>query len=121
MARLNPHDFHRLNKDVVPRLDRTRSQRYIGNLRSDRIALRSLVDEALNLAVGLNTQVEIKEKERGELGIAREPAVKYVNKIQVKIPFEKNELTTEEDVRQYVKALEETYLQQIKERKRIRL
>lgn len=121
MVKLNPNDFDRLTKDIVHRMDRIRSQRFIGNLRSDRIALRSLVDEALNLAVGLNTPVERAEKKEEKPGIAREPAVKYVNKIQVKIPFEKNELTTEEDVRQYVKALEETYLQQIKERKRIRL
>lgn len=125
MIKLDPKDWDRITQPIVRRMDKIDSQRFIGNLKSDQMALHTMVEQALNQAVRLNTPVEVVEAkgevEGNEPGIVREPIVKYVNKIQVKVPFEKNELSTEDDVRQYVKALEKTYLQKIKERKRIRL
>ncbi len=128
MKKLELPDFKRLITPITTKEAGIVRERFVGNLRSDRSLLPKLVENALNRAVEINVKaVKIYPEDISENQIGEDAAssvknrVKYVNQGSVHIPFDKNELVTEEDVRQYVKALEDIYINQIKENKRIRL
>lgn len=125
MQKLAFPDFERLTAPIKKKISDIAQQRFVGNIRSDRAALSSLVEDALNSAVAINIKKEkVRYPEAGETvgNETREPVViKYVNKENVHVPFGKDELSTEQDVRDYVMAMQETFLKQIEENKRIRL
>jgi hypothetical protein len=50
-----------------------------------------------------------------------EPKIQYIKQSNVRVSFSKTELKTEEDVEEYVEALKEELLRQIKENRRITL
>ena len=124
---LNSSSFDNVLKPINQKIADIKEQRYIGNLRSDLALLPSLVETALNSAVALNAKAnevyETVKNEQTAQDINSEPvvAIKYVNKHNVHVPFDKSELSTEEDVRQYVESLQKVFLKQIKENKKIRL
>ena len=100
----------------------------MGNLRSDRALLPTLMENVLNRAVELNEKTvktypedtstnKVSEKETR----FEKSRIKYVYQGSVHIPFDKSELITEEDVLQYVMKMQEVFLKQIKDNKRIRL
>lgn len=117
MIKLSAEDFEKLTRRISAILNDIPNQRFIGNLRADRTGLSALVEMVLNQAVELNRP----QDDSADASTAAEPQVRYINKSQVRIPFKKQELSTEEDVKDYVKALEETFLKEIKENRRIRL
>jgi hypothetical protein len=54
----------------------------------------------------------------GEVG---EPKVHYISKSSVRVDIGKSELENEQDVNEYIEALKEEFLKQLKENKRIRI
>ena len=124
---LNSSSFDNVLKPINQKIADIKEQRYIGNLRSDLALLPSLVETALNSAVALNAKAnevyETVKNEQTAQDINSEPvvAIKYVNKHNVHVPFDKSELSTKEDVLQYVESLQKVFLKQIEENKKIRL
>lgn len=120
-------DLERLLAPITKKISELERERFIGNFIASLSNLPSLVSNALNSAAILNAKhiTPTYTKEGGDIpNTNNEPVptpIKYVNKSKVNIPFDKNELTTEEDVRAYVKTIEQIYLNHIKENKRIRL
>ena len=120
-------DLERLLAPITKKISELEKERFIGNFIASLSNLPSLVSNALNSAAILNAKhiTPTYTKEGGDIpNTNNEPVptpIKYVNKSKVNIPFDKNELTTEEDVRAYVKTIEQIYLNHIKENKRIRL
>ena len=53
--------------------------------------------------------------------IAADPKIHYIHKSNIKVEFEKKELQTELDVQEYVEALKEALIKQIKQNRRINL
>lgn len=130
MQKLKKQDLHRLIQPITDKISQIPNQQFVGNLRSDRLYLSSLVEDALNKAVSINSKKvddegykSVASTTKSDVNINNEPivSIKYVNRDRVHIPFEKDELITEEDVNQYVLKMQEVFLKQIKDNKRIRL
>lgn len=100
---------------LVQRKNSLKNERFIANIRQSKNHLVELHNYALNLTQDLIAKAEDKD------GGVKEPKAKYKLKNKVHVDFDKNELTTEEDVIQYVEALKEAYLNQIKNNFRITL
>ena len=54
-------------------------------------------------------------------GKAQEPPTKYIKKNSIHVQFVKHELTSAEDVEDYIEALKEAYLERIKQNLKITL
>ena len=100
-----------------------------------------IVDEgfkpnSMKVNFDLVERIEIQEKKEGffdlmatmmlgvcsSLGIFKiNPESKYIKKSNIHVDFDKHDLTTEEDVEAYIKALKEAYLERIKQNLRITL
>jgi len=128
MQKLNKQDLDRIMQPITDKISQISNQRFVGNLRSDRALLPTLMENVLNRAVELNEKTvktypedtstnKVSEKETR----FEKSRIKYVYQGSVHIPFDKSELITEEDVLQYVMKMQEVFLKQIKDNKRIRL
>lgn len=118
MLQLQEDDFARLIHDFKKRGEGIENQRFIGNLQAERSHLSTLINDILNKAVEINVRNSHTEK---PMEGGSEKIISYVSHDAVNIPFDKDELTNEEEVREYVKLLEEVFIKQIKNNKRIRL
>lgn len=118
MLKLGEDDFSRLIHSFKMRGEGIKNQRFIGNLQSDRNNLSTFVNDILNSAVEIHAKNSRTEETASGAG---EKIISYVSHDAVNIPFDKDELSNEEDVREYVKVLEEIFIKQIKNNKRIRL
>ncbi|MBW7869163.1 MAG: BREX system P-loop protein BrxC [Brumimicrobium sp.] len=101
-------------KDELQYIDK---ERFISNLRTKTADLRQKEAKILNHAVDLTTAYNSE----GETQIVSEPRVHYVPSNTIKVNFKKSELRDEKDVEEYLEALKERYLQEIKNNKRIKL
>ncbi|NLA16135.1 MAG: BREX system P-loop protein BrxC [Bacteroidales bacterium] len=125
LQKLTPTDLDRLILPIKQKLADLNDQEFVGNLRSGRDELSAMVVEALNTAVELNASTAPslygETSTQGKHRVEGAPAIKYVNRNNVHVPFPKTELTTAEDVQDYATALQETFLKEIEDNKRIRL
>jgi hypothetical protein len=88
------------------------SQRYIAQLRQYRTEANNNYTNALNLIQKLRTPKDHS---------VSEPQIQYIKQSNVKVIFPKSELKTAEDVEEYVEAMKQELLRQIKENRRITL
>lgn len=114
IMKLKESDSARLLAPMEKKMAAMKTQRFIGNLRAARADLPEAIVGILNQAARHNAAA-------AEQGGSAELPVKYVNKNNISVSFDKSELTTEEDVRAYAKELERELLEQIGKNKRIRL
>ncbi|NLN95595.1 MAG: BREX system P-loop protein BrxC [Bacteroidales bacterium] len=127
IKKLSEAGREKLVEPIEKKLADIKRQNFIGNIRSARTELPKLTEQVLNKAVEINisTTSPITPYPGGDTVKPdnwKEPVhVTYINKDNVLIPFDKNELATEDEVREYVKLLEEIYLKEIQQNKRIRL
>ncbi len=97
-------------------IDKLRKQRFIANIRDAKSrTLEVIFPRQLNEMIRLSTPVVPSDS-----GV-QEPKPHYVRTSAIKVHYAKSELKTAEDVNDYIEALREAYLQQIKETKRITL
>lgn len=108
-------------KSILSPLDehenKIKETRYIANLKQYQSEAGSLVTNALNR---IQEIIRKKEEAAGEAKM-NEPKVHYIQSSQVKVAFGSKELRTEEDVNEYVEALREALLEQIKQNRRINI
>ncbi len=112
-SKLKETEKEQVLASLIQRKNSLKNERFIANIRQSKNHLVELHNNALNLTQDLIAKAEDKN------GEAKEPKAKYKLKSKVHIDFDKNELSTEEDVMDYVEALKEAYLNQIKNNFRI--
>lgn len=113
-------DFQKLDdtkkRDVLNTLNdmiaKTYGQRYVAQLRQYRVEANNNFTSALNRIQDLLVPTN---------SVVNEPKIQYIKQSNLYVGFSKTELTTEEDVVEYVYALKEELLRQIKENRRITL
>lgn len=121
----NRKDFESLETEekeqVITGLEKRKksieNERFVANIRQSKNYLAELHTNALNLMQSLLAK---SEDDSGD-GKAAEPKAQYKLKSNVHIDFDRKELQNEEDVIQYVEAVKEAYLKQIKNNFRITL
>jgi len=91
--------------------NKVRQQRYIASVRQYGSEIGDLQVKQLNEIQRLIT--------RAKGGDAQEPKVQYIKRANIVVHFEKSELTSEEEVNEYVEALKKEMLRHIKENRRI--
>ncbi len=97
--------FHALRKNV-------KEQTFIANIRLAKTKAGDLYIEQLNKMAAWTTP--------NEMG-ASEPQPQYVKSSNLRVNFDKHELKTESDVEEYVEAIKNAYLEQIKKNRKITL
>ena len=93
-------------------ISKTYSQRYIAQMRQYSVEANNHFTSALN-----RIQVLLMPKDQE----VNEPKIQYIKQSNVRVSYSKTELKTAEDVEEYVEALKEELLRQIKENRRITL
>ena len=107
---------NQITRPLEEELDKLRQQRFIANIRDAKSrTLEVIFPRQLNEMIRLSTPVVPSDS-----GV-QEPKPHYVRTSSIKVDYPKSELKTAEDVNDYIEALREAYLQQIKETKRITL
>lgn len=114
IMKLKESDSTRLLAPMEKKMAKIKTQRFIGNLRAARESLPEMVEGILNQAARRNATAATQ-------GGSTELSVKYINKNKISVLFDKSELTTEDDVREYVEEFERTLLELIRKNGRIRL
>lgn len=95
--------------------DRVSRERFIGNIRDlTRDMQDNLYPGQLNLMMTLSAPVKTDGK-------PPKPIAKYIKKTNIHVNFDKDDLTTDEDVLAYMEALKEAYLHHIHQNTRITL
>ncbi len=89
-------------------------ERFIANIRQSSNQISELHTAALNLMATYLVKPEVE-------GRAAEPTIKYIQRKNVFVSFDKKELHTEDDVLAYIEAIKEAYLKRVKENIRITL
>jgi hypothetical protein len=97
--------FHVLSKNV-------KEQTFIANIRLAKSQAGDLYTEQLNKIVELATPKET---------VVSEPSPQYVKSSNLRVNFDKHELKTEADVEEYVEAVKNAYLEQIRKNRKITL
>jgi hypothetical protein len=97
--------FHALSKNV-------KEQTFIANIRLAKNQAGDLFTEQLNKIVTLATPKE---------SLVSEPPPQYVKSSNLRVNFDKHELKTESDVEEYVAAIKNAYLEQIRKNRKITL
>lgn len=106
---LKPFDLHK---------SKVAAERFIGNIRDLKRNMQdNLYSDQLNLVLHLLSPKDAV----GEKGVEYKVKAKYIKKSSIHINFNKHELTTEEDVLNYMEALKEAYLERIHQNLRINL
>lgn len=107
------------NKIILPFqevIDKLQTQRYIALIRDSKSkTLENLFPKQLNEMIRLSTPADTGS------GEVQEPTPHYIRRASIKVDFDKTELRTEADVNDYVEALKNALLEQIKETRRISL
>ena len=100
-------------------------QRFIANIRQVKIGVGNLLTTQLNEMMRMAAPTESKPPpgtdDPKKQDIAADPKIHYIHKSNIKVEFEKKELQTELDVQEYVEALKEALIKQIKQNRRINL
>lgn len=94
---------------------RVARERFIGNIRDLK---RNMQDNLYSDQLNLMLHLLAPKVEEGQVA---EPKAKYIKKSSIHVNFDKHELTTEEDVLNYMEALKEAYLDRIHQNLRINL
>lgn len=112
---LNPTQQSGLLKPLEQCLSDVKEQRYIANIKDiKRRASDEIYQAQLNEMLRLSRPTPVPGENKVE-----EPPVHYIKRSNVPVKFNKTELQTESDVSEYVDALKEALLTQIKENRRI--
>ena len=105
-------------QEVLAGLERSKSaieaERFIANIRERAGSLSELHTSALN-------QIVTYLAEPASDGQVAEPMAKYIKRSSIYINFDKNELTTEDDVNEYVAVVKEAFLERIRQNLKINL
>ncbi len=100
-------------KDVM---DTINKERYIAQIKDFKFkAQGALLEQQLNLMAKLATPVS------SDGSGVQEPVTHYIRKSNIRVEYKKDELSTEEDVDDYVEALRKTFKEQIAQNRRITL
>ncbi len=128
VLKLSENDKESIIIPIVRKMDDAKTQRFIGNLRSTRSELSSMVECVLNNAVKQNrssvkthSSKSIDTKTQSQPTVSAEPLVHYINKNNISIAFDKTELITEDDVHSYLEVLKQKWIEEIRKNRRIRL
>lgn len=121
----NGLDNSNQNKIILPfqeEISKLQGQRYIAVIRDVKAkTLDNLLTKQLNEMMRLVTPVVVTPDGEEEGDKVSEPTPHYISRTSIKVNFTKTELRTEEDVNDYVEALKQALLKQIKETRRISL
>ena len=97
-------------KDVM---DTINKERYIAQIKDFKFkAQGALLEQQLNLMAKLATPVS------SDGSGVQEPVTHYIRKSNIRVEYKKDELSTEEDVDDYVEALRKTFKEQIAQNRR---
>ena len=111
---LDNGDKNRVLEPLLKEKQRAKEERYIGNLRNQRTDLGNLLTDQLNYLMELSA----KGKDEGKEG---KPNKQFFRQSKLHTSYSKNELETEEEVDEYLKALREAMVEQIQKNRTIRL
>lgn len=106
---LDKSDQKEVLKPINQVAARLKEEKMIANIRELRTGLADGEIEALNLIQA------IVAKQNSSNDLVVEPRVKYMRTQNIVVQYPKKELTSEEDVLEYLKAVKEEYLKKIKE------
>jgi hypothetical protein len=131
-AKLKAEQQKQLLQPFDLNIEKLSEQRYIANIKQTATMVREeLYNDQLNKMVAMAQPPEksVSKPYAGGNGTKKvvkdypyeKPCIQYINKNNVKVPFSKTELQTEADVKEYLKAVEEELLKQIKQNRRISL
>ncbi|SFF42732.1 BREX system P-loop protein BrxC [Flavobacterium xueshanense] len=113
------------NKIIRPfqeEITKLQGQRYIAVIRDVRAKiLDNLLTKQLNEMMRLIIPVVAIPNGEPDEDKVSEPTPHYISRTSIKVNFTKSELRTEADVNEYVEALRKSFLEQIKETRRISL
>ena len=122
--RLSEADQNRILSPFQDEINKLKSQRYIGNMRNTMVFVSEfLYTKQLNEIVRLVTPEPKPNPDLpngGDKPVVVAP-VHYVRGSSIKPTFNKTELRTEDDVNEYVESIRKSFLEKIKEHKRISL
>ncbi|ROI04325.1 BREX system P-loop protein BrxC [Kaistella haifensis] len=122
--RLSEADQNRILSPFQDEINKLKSQRYIGNMRNTMVFVSEfLYTKQLNEIVRLVTPEPKPNPDLpngGDKPVVVVP-VHYVRGSSIKPTFNKTELRTEDDVNEYVESIRKSFLEKIKEHKRISL
>ncbi|SFI77917.1 hypothetical protein SAMN05421638_1110 [Kaistella treverensis] len=103
-------------------ITKLRSQRYIGNMRNaTATVVNQVYNRQLNEMIRLTTPAPVISPVVGEDPQPAMVTPHYIQSSAIKTGFTKNELKTEQDVNEYVESIRKSFLEKIKENKRISL
>ncbi|MBW6480891.1 MAG: hypothetical protein K0B37_15785, partial [Bacteroidales bacterium] len=102
-------------------MEKVKQQRFIANIRQVKENVGQLVTDQLNVMMELLKPLKPVETSGDSKPEVQEPKPRYVNKNNVRFSFDKNVLQTEQDVEEYVEALKNAFLEQIRNNRRINL
>jgi hypothetical protein len=114
-AKLDEGQQRQVQKTILETKHKIKEERFIGNIRD----ITRKVDEDL-----YSDHMNLMSKwlaPKSEEGKVQEPQAKYIKNSSIHVPFVKRELTSEEDVEDYIEALKEVYLERIKQNLKITL
>ena len=118
-SKLNEYQQNSIVKPIQDELDKLQTTKYIARIRDiKRRATDELFTKQLNALVALANPV-VKPAEG--VAVAAEPVIHYIKRNNIKPPFPKSELKTEEEVDEYVEALKKALKEHIKNNRRIQL
>ncbi|MCY0970258.1 BREX system P-loop protein BrxC [Chryseobacterium wangxinyae] len=122
-GKLSEADQTRILLPFQQEIDKLRTQRYIGNMRNTMVYVSEfLYTKQLNEIVRLATPEPKVDPTLPTDDITPVVArVHYVRGSSIKTSFTKTELRTEDDVNEYVESIRQSFLEKIKEHKRISL
>jgi hypothetical protein len=114
-AKLDEGQQRQIQKKILETKHKVKEERFIGNIRDiTRNAEDHLYSDQMNLM-----SAWLAPKSEG--GKVQEPQAKYIKNSSIHVQFVKHELTSEEDVEDYIEALKEAYLERIRQNLKITL
>ncbi|WP_409028945.1 BREX system P-loop protein BrxC [Gracilimonas sediminicola] len=111
---LDNADKNRVLEPLLNEKQDAKDERYIGNLRNQRTDLGNLLTDQLNYLMELSAKGE-------DDGGKTKPKKQFFRQSKLHTSYPKNELETEEEVDEYLKALREAMIEQIQKNRTIRL
>ena len=114
-VKLDDGQQRQIKKTILEFKTKGTEERFIGNIRD---IARNVEDNLYSSQMNLISKWLAPKPENGKV---QEPQAKYIKNSSIHVQFVKHELTSEEDVEEYIEALKETYLERIKQNLKITL